>query len=223
MKRILPAAVLAIIFHTALLGVDVSYFTDRTIVMPRSTAVTVTMSYRQPEPGSEVKDEPVKRRKIEPEEAIKIPEEPNPLPREELVRISDEKESPPSEEKAALEELEESEVKTSNEVDFPEDSQGDAVANMQITREAVPLYKVNPPPKYPRVAKRRGYQGTVVLSVFVSEDGRVENLWVYTSSGYRLLDNAAIKAVKKWTFEPGIRGNKKVEMSVNIPVRFELK
>ena len=85
------------------------------------------------------------------------------------------------------------------------------------------MYRRNPPPGYPRTAKKRGYQGTVVLSVLVNENGMVSNLWVFTSSGYMSLDNAAVKAVRNWLFEPGKIGDKNVEMWVKVPIRFQLK
>ena len=223
MKRILPAAVLAIIFHTALLGVDISWITDRRITMPKSTAVTVTMSYRQPEPMPEVKTEPVKRPEKHPKTPEKIHEERTPMPLESAVQIPEEPEPIIYEEETEPTDREESEEKVSDEDDFPQNSQGDAVSNMRISREAVPLYKKNPPPGYPRTAKKRGYQGTVVLSVLVDEYGRVANLWVFTSSGYMILDNAAAKAVKKWFFEPGKIGTRNVDMWVKVPIRFQLK
>ncbi len=89
--------------------------------------------------------------------------------------------------------------------------------------EAVPLYKINPPPRYPESARRRGVQGTVVLSVHVDARGRASNLWLFTSSGHRSLDNAALQAVKDWIFEPGTQGGLPVAMWVKVPVRFELK
>jgi protein TonB len=63
----------------------------------------------------------------------------------------------------------------------------------------------------------------VVLSVLVDERGLVKNLWVFESSGYRLLDNAAIETVSEWLFEPGRKGDQKVEMWVQVPVQFELE
>jgi protein TonB len=92
-----------------------------------------------------------------------------------------------------------------------------------LERTAVPLYKLNPPPRYPAAARRRSQQGTVVLSVHVDEHGRVSNLWLFESSGYQALDNAAVQAVKDWTFEPGMQGGRNVAMWVTVPVRFELK
>lgn len=94
---------------------------------------------------------------------------------------------------------------------------------VQKIRDAIPIYRQNPPPQYPRVARRRGYQGTVVLEVLVNREGRVKKLRVFQSSGYSVLDNSAISSVKGWLFEPGRRGDEKVEMWVKLPVRFELK
>ena len=71
MKSILPAAVLALVFHAALLGIDTGWLFDNTSVMPKSAVVTVTMSYRQPEPVKEIKKEPVKRPKAKPEETVR--------------------------------------------------------------------------------------------------------------------------------------------------------
>ena len=93
----------------------------------------------------------------------------------------------------------------------------------QIIREARPLYRSNPPPKYPAVARRRGFQGNVVLEVLVGPAGNVMELHILSSSGYPVLDRAAKSSVKNWTFEPGMRGQQKVEMWVRVPIRFELK
>jgi protein TonB len=81
-----------------------------------------------------------------------------------------------------------------------------------VVREAVPLYKVNPPPEYPRLARKRGYQGTVVLEVMVDQNGRVGDLRLFTSSGHSILDKKAMASVKGWLFEPAMKGDKKLDM-----------
>ncbi len=88
---------------------------------------------------------------------------------------------------------------------------------------ASPAYAENPIPGYPRVARKRGYQGIVLLKVLVSREGRVDDLLVLTSSGYDVLDRSAVKAVGKWRFEPGNIDGKRVTMWVKVPVKFELK
>ncbi|MFH1349554.1 MAG: energy transducer TonB, partial [Pseudomonadota bacterium] len=93
----------------------------------------------------------------------------------------------------------------------------------QDIREAVPAYKSNPRPQYPALARRRGLEGTVVLEVLVSREGKVNDLRLFRSSGYTLLDQAAIGSVKNWLFEPGKKGNEEIEMWVRVPVRFQLR
>ena len=106
----------------------------------------------------------------------------------------------------------------------PAVEQGPPVASIIPTlKKATPLYKRNPAPQYPRLAKRRGYQGTVLLEVLVNPQGRVDDLKVIRSSGYSVLDKAATSSVKDWLFEPGLRGDQAVEMWVRVPVRFKLQ
>jgi len=88
---------------------------------------------------------------------------------------------------------------------------------------AVPRYKDNPPPEYPRIARRRGYEGTVILEVLVDRKGRVKNMRLLKSSGYKILDRAALDSVKKWLFEPAQRGGKETEAWVKIPIRYQLE
>ncbi len=90
-------------------------------------------------------------------------------------------------------------------------------------KKAIPIYDKNPSPEYPLIARRRGFQGTVVLEVMVKRNGRVGRVKVFKSSGYKILDSAAVKSVRKWIFRPAIKGNEKIEMFVRVPVSFQLK
>jgi len=89
-------------------------------------------------------------------------------------------------------------------------------------RRAVPLYARRPAMKYPLRARRRGYQGSVELEVLVGADGKVQKVKVISSSGYKVLDRAAVRWVKQWTFIPAMRGDEKVASWVKVPVRFKL-
>jgi periplasmic protein TonB len=90
-------------------------------------------------------------------------------------------------------------------------------------REAIPAYRANPSPEYPAIARRRGYEGTVLVEVLVNREGRVEDLRLSQSSGYPVLDQAAMTSMRGWLFEPATINEKKVEMWVKVPVRFHLK
>jgi len=65
-------------------------------------------------------------------------------------------------------------------------------------------------------------QGVTTLRVRVLENGRVGDVLVEQSPGFRDLDTAAVDAVKKWLFEPARRGKDPVSVWVLLPVKFEL-
>lgn len=88
---------------------------------------------------------------------------------------------------------------------------------------ATPRYHDNPPPDYPVIARRRGYEGTVVLEVYVNADGTVGDLRIVQSSRHRLLDRSAVKAVRNWQFEPGRQADRILAMWVRVPVDFRLQ
>ncbi len=87
---------------------------------------------------------------------------------------------------------------------------------------AYPDYGVNPKPDYPKIAKRRGYEGLVVLNVFVLESGNVGKIEIRKSSGYGVLDDSALDAVKKWVFIPGKKNGRAMSSWVVVPIRFDL-
>jgi protein TonB len=87
---------------------------------------------------------------------------------------------------------------------------------------AKPIYRLNSVRAYPSLAKRRGYEGTVILDVLVDETGRVVELEVAQSSGFRILDRSAMADVKAWRFEPARKGGRAISMPVKVPVRYEI-
>ena len=89
--------------------------------------------------------------------------------------------------------------------------------------DAAPRYADNARPDYPRLARLRGYEGTVVLRVEVLTDGKVGRIEIGRSAGYDVLDRAALAAVRTWRFEPGRKEGRGVVMFVDVPVRFVLR
>jgi protein TonB len=83
-------------------------------------------------------------------------------------------------------------------------------------------YKNNPAPNYPAVAQRRGLEGTVVLRVKVLASGLPDDVQVSKSSGHVVLDEAAIKAVLSWTFDPAKRGRTPIDGVVSVPIIFKI-
>lgn len=84
-------------------------------------------------------------------------------------------------------------------------------------------YLRNPPPAYPAVARRSGEEGTVLLRVLVGRDGAPLKVEVDQTSRSRVLDHAALDAVKGWRFVPARRGAENIEAWVRVPVSFRLE
>ncbi len=80
----------------------------------------------------------------------------------------------------------------------------------------------NPPPLYPRMSKRLGEQGVVIVRVLIGVNGLAEKAEIYKSSGYARLDQAALDAVIHWRYVPGKRLGRVESMWFNIPVKFVL-
>lgn len=78
-----------------------------------------------------------------------------------------------------------------------------------------------PSPEYPRSALRAGLSGEVLLRIEVGADGRPDGISVLSSSRHRALDQAAIRAVRRWRFEPAMRDGVAVPGSVQQAIRFE--
>jgi len=230
-KRITLAAILALSIHGFLLGLKFDGLQRISSERPKLRVMNMSLAPRQPRMTTP-KTAPIKpkpKTKIKPvAKKIKPKVFPKPKPKKVIKDVIQKTEKDPS--KAIPEKTVESpktfdltEQTQRESVSKETDTEGEPLSEKQIIREARPLYRSNPPPKYPSVARRRGFQGNVVLEVLVSPVGNVIELHVLYSSGYPILDRAAKSSVKNWTFEPGMRGQKKVEMWVRVPIRFELK
>ena len=77
-------------------------------------------------------------------------------------------------------------------------------------------------PNYTADAKARGVQGNVEMKAVVLADGTVGDVQV-TKPLDPDLDQAAIDACKQWTFRPGTKDGKAVDVEVQIEMTFRLK
>jgi len=76
-------------------------------------------------------------------------------------------------------------------------------------------------PTYPPELKRAGISGTVVLMFIVRSDGSTSNITVERSDN-PAFEEPAIRAVRKWRFEPGEKDGKAVNTRVRIPIPFKV-
>ncbi|MCW8327752.1 energy transducer TonB [Photobacterium sp. SDRW27] len=86
-----------------------------------------------------------------------------------------------------------------------------------------PTFSTSPSPvKYPRLAKRRGIEGQVMVEVWLDPNGKQIKHTLVKSSGAQVLDKAALEAIKRWHFSSHIIDGQAIAHRVQIPVRFEL-
>ncbi len=81
----------------------------------------------------------------------------------------------------------------------------------------------NPSPVYPRTALRLGQQGKVILNLLVLADGTVDVVTVKQSSGYQRLDNAAVRAVRRWRYSPASQNGQAIDYWYQQPIIFSLQ
>ena len=88
------------------------------------------------------------------------------------------------------------------------------------------FYKIgsinNPHPPYPIIARKKGFEGKLILEVLVNEDGSVKSSSIRESSGYEILDTVSKETVEKWTFIPAKKKGRPVMDQIQVPIKFIL-
>jgi len=82
------------------------------------------------------------------------------------------------------------------------------------------IQKVNP--KYPEEARKAKIMGIVIVETVINENGTVDDIEVVESPD-ELLSEAAIEAVRQWTFEPALCDGRPVGVYYNVTLKFHLK
>jgi protein TonB len=74
-----------------------------------------------------------------------------------------------------------------------------------------------PAPSYPSLAKRNNQTGTVIVEFTVDESGRVISAYAKSPSPWPLLNDEAVRTVRRWKFPPG------GVMKLQRPIVFQLR
>ena len=82
--------------------------------------------------------------------------------------------------------------------------------------------KGNIPPRYPMEAVLLHEEGMVSLTIHVEASGRVAEIDITRSSGYRLLDQTARSALLRWRFKPAVRDGQPVASELPYSIQFVL-
>jgi protein TonB len=84
-------------------------------------------------------------------------------------------------------------------------------------------FRVTPPaPPYPRRALSQHQEGVALLRALIDEQGSAREIRLHATSGYPLLDKAALEAVGEWQFMPETVNGRPVAVWVEVPVRFKI-
>ena len=228
MKRILLAAIISLGLHGLLFSMETRWIAGINPDRPESRQITISLLHQQrkkpvikPSPKHNPKHIHKKKSQENPQEnQAKPPDIKKNKTADEQDKFSESEELEPA--------IEYKQVYFDPVFDLPQAlastpvTQKVKTADVQTILEARPIYRINPPPSYPIIARKRGYQGDVVLEVLIDKQGKVIDLKVFSSSGYSILDKTAIASVKKWLFKPGRKGPDKIDMWVRVPIRFRL-
>lgn len=76
--------------------------------------------------------------------------------------------------------------------------------------------------EYPRIAQLHNWQGKVVLAFRVTTKGEIENIQVNRSSGFAILDHAAINSLKEVGKLPLLATGIKTGMEIQLPILYQL-
>lgn len=182
----------------------------------------------EPEPEPEVLPEPVakpdemaikRKPKEEPKKEVKPKPKPKPKPepKPEKPKVEPRPPAPPVKVESNVKATSNAPAQANKPSNLPPapEQQTAAVYNSKYLR--------NPPPSYPDMSRRLKEEGKVIVQVVVSTEGRALDVKLQKTSGFDRLDQAAVKAVKRWRFVPAKRGTQAVQSTVNVPVQFSLK
>jgi len=81
----------------------------------------------------------------------------------------------------------------------------------------------NKAPVYPGMSKKLKEEGTVLLKILVTKEGRVADIEIKNSSGFKRLDDAAVKAIKRWKFNPATQAGAAIDYWYDIDFEFSLR
>jgi len=88
-------------------------------------------------------------------------------------------------------------------------------------RDAVPLVRIQP--EYPMNARQRGIEGWVTLEFTITKAGTVRDPVVIASQPGSVFDRNALRAIRKWKYNPRIKDGEAVERTGMVTLEFTME
>jgi protein TonB len=76
-------------------------------------------------------------------------------------------------------------------------------------------------PVYPRALRQQSISGYAVIGFIVDTEGDVRDVRVIQAT-HEEFGAAAVACVSEWKFQPGVRGGRKVNVRLSVPIHFDL-
>ncbi|AOA57875.1 energy transducer TonB [Acinetobacter larvae] len=232
-QKIAAAIALVVLAHTAIWYVA-QQFPTQPLLDKKATPVVVEIVQPEPqqEPAKVIEPEvikpkipPVSTKAAVPAKPDKVPTSPRPAPSKVVTAAIDQSKA------VATTNIAPARSATSpNTQPVAVAPASPAPAESLATQPNLPLteakgyagYLSNPAPDYPEIALDRGWEGSVMLRVNVSAAGLPLSVSIKRGSGRKVLDDAAIRTVKRWKFSPAMRGATAIEGWVDVPIDYRL-
>jgi TonB family protein len=97
-----------------------------------------------------------------------------------------------------------------------------AAATYDVSQlDQIPQAQFRVPPQYPLEMRQAGTSGEVTVEFIVDANGEVRNASAIKSTRSEF-EQAAVDAVKAWTFRPGMKNSKQVFTRMQVPIVFTL-
>ncbi|MBW3695534.1 energy transducer TonB [Vibrio sp. T187] len=180
-----------------------------------------------PKPAKVVKSAPVvKKTEVtpkpkKPEVKKTTPRKPQPVVKKTVPKKTPPKVKPPKPVDPTPEKITEQKARDAQKSAPPEVvNQGASDTPVLVNK---PSFAAKPsPPRYPRMARKRGIQGVATYEIWLDENGKQTKQALVSSSGALMLDKAALDAIKKWKFSAHTVNGRAIAHRIQIPVRFKL-
>lgn len=106
-------------------------------------------------------------------------------------------------------------------IDVDVEMGGTDIAIAASDSDVIPIVRVAP--QYPLRASERGIEGWVEVEFTISKTGTVKNPMVLNSNPSSIFDREALKAIRKWKYQPKIEDGEAVERpGVKVRLKFDL-
>ena len=99
--------------------------------------------------------------------------------------------------------------------------EGDVVMTAE-TVDTAPRAKSRKSPEYPRSARRAGTEGQVQLNLLISASGTVDDARLLSATPSGVFEDAALEAVRRWTFSPARYEGRAVSVWARQTIDFRL-